>query len=299
MIYTLTLNPAIDYVMHIDELKKGEIMRSNKQSVLFGGKGINVSQVLSQLREKNVALGFAAGFTGMAICEGIKNEFTVPDFVFLKEGLSRINVKLRADEETDINCAGPEINKDDLKGLFEKLENIKSGDTLILAGSVPKSLSKDIYAQILSKVEGKGVITVVDAEKDYLLNCLKYKPFLIKPNKEELEALFNKKIEGIEEILSAAKELWNMGAQNVLVSLGSDGALLLDESGCVHKRESFKGEVLNTVGAGDSMVAGFVKGFLDSRDFDFALKLGSACGSATAFSVGLASIDKINELLEL
>ncbi len=299
MIYTLTLNPAIDYVMHIDELKKGEIMRSNKQSVLFGGKGINVSQVLSQLKEKNIALGFAAGFTGKAVCEGIKSEFTASDFVFLKEGLTRINVKLRADEETDINCSGPEIYEDDLKGLFEKLENIKNGDTLILAGSVPSSLPKDIYAQILSKVEGKGVITVVDAEKDYLLNCLKYKPFLIKPNKEELEALFNKKIESIEEILSAAKELQNMGAQNVLVSLGGDGALLLDKNGCVHHTKAFKGKVLNTVGAGDSMVAGFVKGFLDSRDFDFALKLGSACGSATAFSVGLAEIDKINELLEL
>ncbi len=298
MIYTVTLNPAIDYVMNIDEVRVGTIMRSRSESVHFGGKGINVSQVLGELGIATTATGFIAGFTGDALELGIKSEYITPDFVRLSKGLTRINVKLRSGDETDINCNGPEVTAEDIDRLMGKFDALTEGDTLILAGSVPTSLPSDIYEQILSCVSGRGVRFVVDAEREFLLSTLKFKPFLIKPNANELGAVFGTVIDSVDSALEHASKLQVLGAVNVLVSLGDKGAVLLDEHGNIHIATAPKGDAVNTVGAGDSMVAGFVAGYIRSSDYDTALRLGIASGTATAFSEGLAKRNIINEVLQ-
>ncbi len=298
MIYTVTLNPAIDYVMQVDEVCLGSIMRSNSESVHFGGKGINASLVLAELGVSSVATGFVAGFTGKALELGIKSEYLIPDFARLENGMTRINVKLRSGLETDINCKGPEVSGEDIDRLMGKLDKLTEGDTLILAGSVPPSMPSDIYEQILSCVSGRGVRFVVDAERDFLLSTLKFKPFLIKPNANELGAIFGIVIDSVESALEYASKLQILGAQNVLVSLGDMGAVLLDSEGKVHISSAPKGDAVNTVGAGDSMVAGFMAGYMQSGDYDHALRLGIAAGAATAFSVGLATGEKISEVLK-
>lgn len=298
MIYTVTLNPSIDYIVRLDELKTGITNRTTSEEYYIGGKGINVSCVLAELGIKSTALGFVAGFTGEAIEKGLKNPKIIADFITLKSGISRINIKIKAGEETEINCQGPHIDEEELLNLFDKIDNIQSGDTLIIAGNIPNTLPDDVYERIIERLDGKDVRIVVDATKKLLVNSLKYKPFLIKPNRQELSEIFDTTVKTESNVVKYAQELQKMGAKNVLVSLGGDGALLVDEFGKVHKEGVIKGhKVLNTVGSGDSMVAGFVAGCIDKNDYAYALKLGSACGNATAFLNGLATKDKIDELL--
>lgn len=297
MIYTVTFNPAVDYVVHCDELIAGSVNRSGKEEIYFGGKGINVSMVLGELGIKSKALGFVAGFTGDAIEKGITDNGVCSDFIKLHKGFSRINVKIKAKEETELNGRGPDILKEDIDKLFEKLDEISDGDTIVLAGSIPGSLPSDIYERILERLELKKVRAVVDATRELLMNVLKYKPFLIKPNNFELGEMFGAELKTDEEIAAYAGKLKAMGAVNVLVSMAGDGAILLDENGRFHKCGVCKGSVKNSVGAGDSMVAGFLAG-CETGDYEYALKLGTAAGGATAFSDGLAKRELVYELLK-
>lgn len=298
MIYTVTFNSAIDYVVHADDMQVGAVNRSRQEEVYFGGKGINVSVVLHELGLASKALGFVAGFTGEAIEQGLRADGIETDFIHLEKGFSRINVKIKSGEETELNGQGPEIPEDKLRQLFDQLEQVQDGDTIILAGSIPASLPADVYEQILRHFSGKQVRAVVDATRDLLVNVLKYKPFLIKPNNFELGEIFGVPLkDDVDEIVRYAGKLQEMGARNVLVSMAGDGAVLLDENGGVHACGVCKGTVKNSVGAGDSMVAGFVAG-CETGDYDYALKLGTATGGATAFSEGLAKKELIAELLQ-
>lgn len=297
MIYTVTFNPAIDYVVHTEEIKLGATNRSVREEMYFGGKGINVSIVLRALGVESKALGFTAGFTGEAIEKGLSEMGIATDFVRLQTGNSRINVKIKAAEETELNGQGPDIDEAAIAALFEKLERLSAGDTLVLAGSIPASLPSDIYERILERLSGRDITFVVDATKELLRNVVKFRPFLIKPNKEELSELFGAALCTDEEIERCARRLWNMGAVNVLVSMAGEGALLIDEFGKTHRCGVCKGTVRNSVGAGDSMVAGFLAG-AKSGDYGYALRLGTAAGGATAFSDGLCDREKIEQLLE-
>ena len=297
MIYTVTFNPAIDYVMHIPEMNAGMVNRSEREEIYFGGKGINVSFVLMELGIKSKALGFVAGFTGEAIEKGISDKGIESDFVHLKNGVSRINVKIKSGSETELNGQGPEITDEELAEFFLKLDEIKSGDIIILAGSVPNTLPSDIYERIMEKLSDREVKAVVDATKELLMNVLKYKPYLVKPNNHELGEIFGVKFTSTEEIVQYAWKLKEMGAQNVLVSMAGDGAVLLDENGKTHICGVCSGTVKNSVGAGDSMVAGFLAGSMEDN-YEYALKLGTAAGGATAFSEGLAQKDEIYRLME-
>ena len=297
MVYTVTFNPAIDYVVHTKEMQVGQVNRSESEEIYFGGKGINVSFVLHELGIPSKALGFVAGFTGAALENGVQASGIETDFVHLKNGFSRINVKIKSEEETDLNGQGPVIDEAALQELFEKLKQLKDGDTLVLAGSIPNTLPADIYERILESLSDRAIRTVVDATKDLLLNVLKYKPFLVKPNNYELGEMFGVTLHTTEEIATYAAKLKEMGAQNVLVSMAGDGALLLDEHGKTHVCCVCKGTVKNSVGAGDSMVAGFLAGSIDG-DYAYALKLGTATGGATAFSDGLAKREEIDRLLQ-
>ncbi|MBR1393190.1 MAG: 1-phosphofructokinase [Ruminococcus sp.] len=296
MVYTVTFNPAIDYVVHLPALNVGETNRSRREEMYFGGKGINVSAVLRELGIASKALGFTAGFTGEAIEKGLTAMGIDADFVRLKSGSSRINVKIKSGEETEINAQGPDIDSASLEELFTKLDRISDGDTLVLAGSIPASLPSDIYERILARLSDRKIKAVVDATGKLLLNVLKYKPFLVKPNIAELGEMFGVKLTSDAETELYARRLKEMGALNVLVSMAGDGAMLIDEQGKMHRCGVCRGEVKNSVGAGDSMVAGFIAGS-DNGDYAYALKLGTAAGGATAFSDGLASADKIRELL--
>lgn len=296
MVYTVTFNPAIDYVVHTAEMRLGEVNRSSSEEMYFGGKGINVSIVLNELGTPSIALGFTAGFTGEAIENGIKAMGIKSDFVRLKTGNSRINVKIKAGEETELNGQGPHIDDEALEALFVKLDKLSDGDTLVLAGSIPSSLPSDIYERIMQRLSDRKIRTVVDATNDLLLNVLKYKPFLIKPNNHELGEMFGVTLSEDEEIERYARKLKDMGAINVLISMAGDGAMLIDENGKCHRCGVCKGKVRNSVGAGDSMVAGFLTG-AQNGDYEYALKLGTAAGGATAFSEGLAVKTKIEELL--
>ncbi len=299
MIYTVTFNPALDYVMNVADFSVGKIHYAESEHIYCGGKGINVSQILNQLDVQSVALGFIAGFVGDKIEAELNKQGIKTDFVRLKNGMSRINVKVRSGAETDINATGPDIDGAALSELFSKLDSLETGDILIVSGSVPKCLPDNVYENILNRVDGKGVLTVVDASGDRLLNTLKYHPFLIKPNNDELAEIFGKSVTSLDEITDCANRLQQAGAKNVLVSMGKDGSVLFCEDGNVLCADSVGGTAVNTVGAGDSMGAGFVAGYIKTRDFAYALKLGTAAGSATALSEGLATADKINELMEL
>lgn len=297
MVYTVTFNPAIDLVVSLKELTKGEINRCDSEEMICGGKGINVSIVLSRLGIESKALGFVAGFTGTAIERGVEAEGVKADFVRLKEGNTRINMKVKAAEETEINGQGPHIPEEALNRLFEKLDALTEGDVLVLAGSIPNSLPNNVYEKILARLYDKKIKFVVDATKDLLLKVLKYKPFLIKPNNHELGEMFGVTLTSEEQIIEYAEKLKDMGAVNVLISMAGDGAILIDEFGKIHKCGVCRGEVLNSVGAGDSMVAGFIAGS-EKGDYDYALKLGTAAGGATAFSKGLADKEKIYDFLK-
>ena len=297
MIYTVTFNPAIDYVIKVDDLTLGKVNRTKREDVYCGGKGINVSNVLSNLGIDSVGLGFIAGFTGDAIEAGAKKLGFQPDFIRLREGMTRINVKIKSNEESEINGQGPVIHDDELEQMFQKIDQLKDGDMLVLAGSIPASLPEDIYERIMERLQGRDIQIVVDATKDLLLNVLKYHPFMIKPNNHELGEMFGTELKDNDEIIEHAKKLQEKGARNVLVSMAGDGAILVTEDGDVHMGPCPKGEVKNSVGAGDSMVAGFITGYLKSNgNYEEALKMGTAAGSASAFSEDLATGEKIMEL---
>ena len=296
MIYTVTFNPALDYIMRTDIFKTDVVNRANSESVYYGGKGINVSIILSRLGVENKALGF----TGEEIERGVKLRGVNTDFIKLNEGLSRINVKIKSasnDEETEINGQGPKISKQALDELFVKLSGLNSNDILVLAGSIPKSLPENIYEKIMERLEGKNVRVVVDATKDLLKNVLKYKPFLIKPNNFELGEIFKKDLKNDDEIVYYAKELQKLGARNVIVSMAKNGSVLVTEEGSVIKMGVANGVVKNSVGAGDSMVAGFIAGYILKNDYEYALKLGTAAGGATAFTDDLATKEEIQNIL--
>ena len=297
MIYTVTFNPAIDYIVHTGTMQVGQVNRSQGEELYFGGKGINVSFVLHELGLPSKALGFVAGFTGAAIEAGIQEQGIATDFVHLDSGFSRINVKIKSGEETELNGQGPNISEAAVAELFEKQTQLQDGDILILAGSIPNTMPADSYEKILAHLSDKKIKVVVDATKDLLLKVLPYHPFLIKPNNHELGELFGVTLHSIEEIATYAKKLQEMGAQNVLISMAGDGALLIDETGKQHVCGVCKGTVKNSVGAGDSMVAGFVAGSMHG-DYEAALKLGTAAGGATAFSEGLAQRAEIERLLQ-
>ncbi len=297
MIYTVTFNPAIDYVIHMDNpLDPGMTNRSSSEEHYIGGKGINVSTILKNLGLDNTALGFVAGFTGDEIIRGLNERGIKADFIKLKEGTTRINVKIKSTEETEINAQGPKISSEALNELYDKLDKLGEGDILILAGSIPSSLPSDVYETILGRLADKNVLFVVDATKDLLKNVLKYHPFLIKPNNHELGEMFDKVLKTDDEIEEHAKKLQEMGARNVLISMAGDGSMLITEDGQRFRVGVPKGTVKNSVGAGDSMVAGFVAGYLQSKDYGVALKMGTAAGSATAFSDDLATGEAIRNL---
>ena len=299
MIYTVTFNPAIDYVVRLDKaLEVGEVNRAAGEDCVLGGKGINVSGVLAQLGVESVALGFIAGETGAWLERGLTAQGLHTEFIWLENGKTRINVKIKAGQETELNGAGPNIPESAMQALETKLDALQKDDMLILAGSIPSCLPQSSYERLLDRLQGRGVRAVVDATQDLLLKVLPYKPFLIKPNNHELSEIVGHELTTDDEIVAAAAGLQAQGARNVLVSMAGDGALLLDENGAVHRIGCPKGKVVNSVGAGDSMVAGFVAGYLRTGNYRYALRLGTACGSATAFSVGLATNEKINELLE-
>ena len=289
MIYTVTFNPAIDYVLHLTApLAVGEINRTSDEACQFGGKGINVSGVLRELGCESIALGFTAGETGAWLERGLQLSGLKTRFIRLPDGMTRINVKVKGAKETEINGSGPNITPEAMQALWDNLEELGEGDILVLAGSIPSSMPQDVYQQILARLDGRGIRFVVDATRDLLVKVLPYHPFLIKPNNHELGEIFGKELNRDEEITQAARKLQQRGARNVLVSMAGDGALLLNETGAVHRIGTPKGKVVNSVGAGDSMVAGFIAGYLQSGSYSYALRLGTACGSATAFSLGLA-----------
>ena len=296
MIYTVTLSPSIDYIVRMSNMRSNTTNRTDSEEFYFGGKGINVSQVLAELDLDSTAFGFIAGFTGEAIEKGLRNNRIRTDFIHLNEGFTRINIKIKAGGETEINGQGPNIPDAALEQLMQKLDQIKDGDTLVLAGSIPKTCPDDIYERMLERVKDKKIMIAVDATRKLLVNSLSMRPFLIKPNRLELSEIFHKEVETEDDVKKYAGKLQEMGARNVIVSLGRKGAFLLDETGATHSCGVLKQPVINTVGAGDSMVAGFIAGYLKTGDYGYALKLGSACGNATSFLPGLATRAKIDEV---
>ena len=295
MIYTVTFSPALDYIVDLDKLEVGAINRTKKETMLPGGKGINVSIVLSNLGTKSVVLGFTGGFIGKYIEDEMKLHNIDSDFVHL-EGNTRINVKIKGMVETAINGQGPKVSDSDIEELINKLTKLTSDDVLVISGAIPNTLPSNTYERILERIKDNHVTLIVDTTKDTLLKTLGYHPLLVKPNKEELEELFNVSIKNDEELVKTAYRLIEMGAENVIVSLGGDGALLVEGNGNHKIIRSPKGKVINTVGAGDSLVAGFIDEYFRSHDIHKAFKRGIATGSASAFSENLATLDKVNEL---
>ena len=290
MIYTVTFNPSIDYIVRLEQFTTGEINRVNYEQILPGGKGINVSIVLKNLGHDSTALGFLAGFTGVAMQQMLHSFGITDDFVRLGDGFSRINVKIKAESETEINGQGPVITEEAQRALFEKLDRLTHGDTLVLAGSIPNTLPDDIYERIMERLDGRGIRIVVDATKNLLRHVLKYRPFLIKPNNHELGEMFGAELKTDDEIVFHAKKLQEEGATNVLISMAGDGAILLTAEGVFYRSAAPKGTLVNSVGAGDSMVAGFLAGFMESGgSYERAFYMGVAAGSASAFSPNLAT----------
>lgn len=296
MIYTVTFNPALDYVVFLDGFREGELNRSKREALYFGGKGINVSMILQQLGVETTALGFVAGLTGQALEAGVEAEGIKTDFIRLSAGNTRINVKLKHGQETEINGQGPEVTEDALEALYCRLDALKEDDILVLAGSIPGTMPSDTYERILERLSGRGIRFAVDATKELLLNVVKYRPFLVKPNQQELGELFGADCSTEEAIECYGRKLQELGAQNVLVSRAGDGAVLLTAEKKLLRIDAPLGKVVNSVGAGDSMVAGFLAGFLETGDYEEALRLGTAAGSATAFSEGLAKKQEIMKI---
>ena len=299
MIYTVTFNPSIDYIVRLEQFTAGEINRVNYEQILPGGKGINVSIVLKNLGHDSTALGFLAGFTGVAMQQMLHSFGVTDDFVRLNDGFSRINVKIKAESETEINGQGPVITEEAQRALFAKLDRLTSGDTLVLAGSIPNTLPDDIYERIMEHLEGRGIRIVVDATKNLLRRVLKYRPFLIKPNNHELGEMFGVELKTDDDIIFHAKKLQEEGATNVLISMAGDGAILLTAEGVFYRSVAPKGTLVNSVGAGDSMVAGFLAGFMESDgSYERSFYMGVATGSASAFSPNLATREEALALLK-
>lgn len=298
MVYTVTLNPSLDYVVHLERLEKGVLNRTQAEEIQCGGKGVNVSVVLSRLGVDTTALGFAAGFTGMALKDLLRQTGINEDLMLLPQGHTRINLKIKAQEETEINAQGPEITHEHLVQLMEQLKRLQKGDVLVLAGSVPKGLGDTVYADLVEMAQGKGGLAVVDAEGALLTNTLECRPFLIKPNHLELGHIFGKTLKTKEEVEQCAQLLQKKGARNILVSMAAEGALLLDENGSVYHLDAPVGTVKNSVGAGDSMVAGFLFGWLKWKNYFHALCMGVAAGSACAFSRELPSCEQIENIFQ-
>ena len=293
MIYTITFNPALDYIMVVPSCRNGEVNRTESEKIMAGGKGINVSIVVNNMGVENTALGFISGFTGGAIENILADMNCKTDFIKLDNGFSRINVKIKSDTETEINGQGPDISDGAVKKLYEKLDSLNDGDTLVLAGSIPSSLSDSIYCEIMDYLKDKKLNIVVDATKDLLVNVLKYKPFLVKPNNHEIGEIFGVELKTRSEVVPYAKKMQEMGAKNVLVSMAGEGAVFVGENGEVYESEAPKGKLVNSTGAGDSMVAGFLAGYMEKQDFMYALKMGLSAGSASAFSENLATKEEI------
>ncbi len=298
MIYTVTFNPSLDYIVSMNGFEMGMTNRTTEEQIFPGGKGSNVSIVLSNLGIKNTALGFTAGFTGEQIEKEIQKMGLLTDFIHVQNGISRINVKLKDYDGTEINGMGPDIDTSCVEQLYGKLEKLGEGDILVLAGSIPKCLPDSIYSDILERLQNRGVLFVVDATKDLLLNVLQYQPFLIKPNNHELGEIFGVDLNTRELVVPYAKKLQEKGAKNVLVSMAGEGAVLADEAGDVHMLAAPKGKLVNAVGAGDSMVAGFVAGWTEKKDYAYAFRMGISAGSASAFSEKLATKKEIEHIFE-
>lgn len=298
MIYTVTVNPSLDYVLLLDEINFASVNRSQREELFVGGKGINVAIILKNLGFTPVATGFTAGFTGEKIKEELSSLGVAHDFVNVKDGFSRINVKIRYKDETEINATGPSVTQDEVAALIQKLERLDAGDTLVLSGSIPSSLSYSLYAEIMEALKDKNIRIAVDCTDKALKATLSYHPFVIKPNIHEVADFFGVTFEKTREVIPYAKKLREMGAQNVLLSMGADGALLLDETGAIYEAGIPRGEKVNTVGSGDSMLAGFIASFLEKNDYKEALHAGICAGSASACSEGLASADKISSFMK-
>lgn len=298
MIYTVTFNPSLDYIVSVDDFRLGLTNRTASELLLPGGKGINVSTILNNLGIESTALGFIAGFTGREIVRRTEEMGIRSDFIFIDEGFSRINVKLKSIDGTEINGMGPHISPEKVEALMEKLDVLREGDLVILAGSIPSTMPDDIYSRIMERLHGKGVGFVVDATGDLLLNVLKYRPFLIKPNNHELGEIFGVELKTRESVVPYAKQLQKKGAQNVLVSMAGEGAVLVAASGEVFEAPAPKGKLINGVGAGDSMVAGFMAGYMEKEDYLHAFHMGIAAGSASAFSENLATREEIASVYE-
>ena len=296
MIYTVTFNPSLDYIVTVNDFRLGETNRTASEQMLPGGKGINVSTVLENLGFDNTALGFVAGFTGREIVSKVQELGFQSEFIELDEGWSRINIKMKDFDGTEINGQGPAISEVAVKALLEKLDGLKEGDILVLAGSIPASIPETIYAEIMKRLDGKGVLTVVDATNDLLMEVLPYHPFLIKPNQHELGAIFGVELDTQESVVPYARKMQEQGALNVLVSMGGKGAVLLDADGEVHMLPVPEGTLVNAVGAGDSMVAGFLAGWLEKKDYEHAFRMGVSAGSASAFSERLATRAEVETL---
>ena len=293
MIYTVTFNPSLDYIVSVDDFKLGLTNRTSSELILPGGKGTNVSTVLKNLGLESTALGFVAGFTGNEIVKRLNDMGIKSDFIYIGNGISRINLKLKSIDGTEINGAGPDISEEKVNELRDKLNQLKEGDVLVLAGSIPSSMSDNIYRDIMADLKDRGVMIVVDATKDLLLNVLEYHPFLIKPNNHELGEIFDVKLTTREEVIPYGRKLQEKGARNVLVSMAGEGAVLIAEDGQVFDAPAPKGKLINGVGAGDSMVAGFVAGWIEKQDYEYAFHMGVASGSASAFSENLATKEEI------
>lgn len=298
MVYTLTVNPSLDYIVDVEKFNIGEVNRTNHELIFPGGKGINVSIVLNNLGIDNTAYGFVAGFTGEEIVRRLKNMGLKTDFIRLAQGNSRINMTLRNVEETSINGMGAVCSENDRKLLMNKLSKAEDEDIIVLSGSVPRGISDKIYEDIMKMFENRSIKIVVDVTRKYMEGVLKYRPFLIKPNQSELEEIFDVKIKSTEEIICYAKKLQNMGARNVLVSRGGEGAVLYTENNELFVHNGIKGNVINTIGAGDSMVAGFIAGYLKNQNMKEAFYMGIAAGTASAFSDNLATREQIETIYE-
>lgn len=293
MIYTVTFNPSLDYIVSVKDFKLGLTNRTSSELMLPGGKGLNVSMVLGNLGIANTAFGFVAGFTGEEIVRRIEEMGVKSDLILLQEGISRINLKLKSIDGTEINGCGPQIGEGDIRKLMEKLDVLKKGDVLILAGSIPGSMPDDIYRKIMERLDGRDVMIAVDATKDLLVNVLEYHPFLVKPNNHELGEIFGAELKTREEVVPYARKMQEMGAVNVLVSMAGEGAVLAAADGSIHIAPAPKGRLVNGVGAGDSMVAGFIAGWMEKKDYAHAFAMGVAAGSASAFSELLATKEEV------
>ena len=294
MIYTVTFNPAIDYVLHLTApLAVGEINRTSDEACQFGGKGINVSGVLRELGCESIALGFTAGETGAWLERGLQLSGLKTRFIRLPDGMTRINVKVKGAKETEINGSGPNITPEAMQALWDNLEELGEGDILVLAGSIPSSMPQDVYQQILARLDGRGIRFVVDATRDLLVKVLPYHPFLIKPNNHELGEIFGVELKTRQDVIPYGKKLQEKGARNVLISMAGEGAVLVAENGQVFEKPAPKGTLVNGVGAGDSMVAGFMAGWMEKQDYEYAFHMGISAGSASAFSENLATKEEI------